>query len=107
MERPDIQYISVFLKVESILHDIFVLTWIRKRRRRKRKRGRKRRGSLTMASQRREVGTLVKLFINETPTTGAGLTRKGGALGKDIELFWVYKIQGVLLPPLPPLSPEI
>jgi len=33
-----------------------------------------------MASQMREMRTLVELLINKTPTTRAGLTRKGGAL---------------------------
>ena len=73
------------------MHDSFVFTWIRKRRRRKgrkrrRKRRRERRGRLTMmASQMREMRTLVELLINKTPTTRAGLTRKGGALGNTIE----------------------
>ena len=81
------------LKVQRFVHDSFVFTWIRKRRRRKgrkrrRKRRRERRGRLTMtmASQMREMRTLVEILINKTPTTGAGLTREGGALGNKIKL---------------------
>ena len=42
-----------------------------------------------MGSTAIEVGTLgtptlVKLVVNEAPTAGAGLTKEGGALGKEI-----------------------
>ena len=73
--------------------DFFSFTWggIRKRRRRKRKRRRKRGGkvgSLAMASHSRKMGTLVELLIKEAPTTRAGLTRKGGALGNKVEIIF-------------------